>query len=126
MTVSSNLNVFPVYTSRGDPAAYLAYPHLFNPNGEWVGWVTSSREVYSVLGFYVGYLTNDPRVLRKRSDPSRARLEPPTHPRHLRIPAQVPLARMMSELSHDIVDVLLEEPERLHTTDTGELRDELD
>jgi hypothetical protein len=33
---------------------------------------------------------------------------------------------MMSELSHDIVDVLLEEPERLHTTDSGELRDDLD
>jgi len=33
---------------------------------------------------------------------------------------------MMSELTHDIIDVLLEEPERLHTTDSGELRDDLD
>jgi len=126
MAVSSNPGIIPVYTTTGDAAAYLAYPHLFNSNGEWVGWVTSSREVYSVLGYYVGYLTNDPRVLRKRSDPSRPRVQPPTHPRRISVPARVPLARMMSELTHDIVDVLLEEPERLHTTDSGELRDDLD
>ena len=126
MTVSSTPGIIPVYTTRGDAAAFLAYPHLFNSNGEWVGWVAPSREVYSVLGYYVGYLTNDPRVLRKRSDPARPRLQPPARPRRISIPARVPLARMMSELTHDIVDVLLEEPERLHTTDSGELRDDLD
>jgi len=126
MTVSSNPGIIAVYTSTGDAAAYLAYPHLFNPNGEWVGWVTSSRDVYSVLGYHVGYLTDDPRVLRKRSDPSRPRQNPPTRPRRINLPSHVPLARMMSELSHDLVDVLLEEPERLHTTDSGELRADLD
>src|SRR3972149_5244544 len=105
MAVSSNLNIIPVYTSTGDAAAYLAYPYLFNRNGEWVGWVTPSREVYSVLGFYVGA-------------PPRPRRGPPTRPRRINVPPRVPLARMMSELSHDLVDVLLEEPERLHTTDS--------
>ena len=87
--VSSSPGIIPVYTTRGDAAAFLAYPHLFNPNGEWVGWVAASREVYSVLGFYVGYLTNDPRVLRKRSDPSRPRLQPPARPGRINIPARI-------------------------------------
>jgi hypothetical protein len=32
----------------------------------------------------------------------------------------------MSELTHSLVDVLVEEPQRLHTVDTGEFRDDLD
>jgi len=33
---------------------------------------------------------------------------------------------MMAELAFEIVDVLFEEPERLHTTDTGELKQDMD
>lgn len=119
-------NVIPIYTTAGEPAAYLAYPYIFGRGGDWIGWVTASREVYSVLGYYVGYLSNDPRVLRRRSDPALGRLDPPPAPGRIRVPAQVPLARMMSELSHEVVDVLMEEPERLHTSDLGELRDDMD
>ena len=32
----------------------------------------------------------------------------------------------MSELPHSTIDVLLDEPERLHTLDVGELREDLD
>jgi hypothetical protein len=32
----------------------------------------------------------------------------------------------MSDLTNSLVDVLAEEPERLHTVDTGELRNDLD
>lgn len=126
MAATPSPNVIPVYTSSGDAAAYLAYPHLFNHAGEWVGWVTTGREVYSALGFYVGYITNDPRILRKRSDLPKPRLSPPPHPERITVPPRVPLARMMSELTHELVDVLMEEPERLHTTDSGELRDDMD
>jgi hypothetical protein len=37
-----------------------------------------------------------------------------------------PLAPLMSDLSQGLVDVLVEEPERLHTVDIGELREDLD
>ncbi len=60
--------LIPVYNSKGDAEAFLEYPYLFNRNGEWVGFVTQKREVYSVLGYYVGFLTNDPRILRKRGN----------------------------------------------------------
>ena len=55
--------IIPIYNSKGDPEAFMEYPYIFNCNGDWVGWVTPRREIYSVIGNYVGYLTNDPRVL---------------------------------------------------------------
>jgi hypothetical protein len=33
---------------------------------------------------------------------------------------------MMAELSHSVIDVLQDAPERLHTTDTGEQRQDMD
>ncbi|HEY6073562.1 MAG TPA: hypothetical protein VIV15_09270 [Anaerolineales bacterium] len=118
--------LIPVYSSRGDTEAFLMYPYLYNRSGEWIGWVTSRREVYSVLGYYVGYLSDDPRILRKRATSTlKPRLRPPTAPPRLRPPATIALAPLMSELSHSVIDVLAEEPERLHTLDTGELREDL-
>jgi hypothetical protein len=120
-------SVIPIYTSRGDVAAYLVYPYLYNRSGEWIGWVTASRDVYSVLGHYVGTLSDDPRILRKRvTGVLKPRLAPPPPPGKMIPPATVPLAHLMSELTFSTVDVLLEEPNRLHTIDRGELKEDLD
>lgn len=119
--------LIPIYTTQGDVEAFLAYPYLFNRNGEWIGWVTPQREVYSVLGYYVGYLSNDRRILRKRATSTlKPRRTPPPAPQRIYPPATVPLAPLMSELPQSIIDVLQEEPERLHTVDAGELRQDLD
>ena len=120
--------IIPIYSSRGEVEAFLVFPYLFNRNGEWIGWVTAQREVYSVLGAYVGFLTNDPRIVRRRSEDesSRPRLKMPSPPGRLNTPATIPLAPLMSDLTHSLVDVLVEEPERLHTVDSGELREDLD
>jgi len=127
MEAHAYTTVIPVYDSKGDVDAFLVYPYLFNRTGDWIGWVTSKREIYSVLGYYVGYLSNDPRVLRKRATSTlKPRLQPPPEPKHLIPPATVPLAPMMSELTHSLIDVLLDEPERLHTLDSGEFRQDLD
>jgi hypothetical protein len=123
----SGHRIIPVYSSRGEVEAFLVFPYLFNRSGEWIGWVTPQREVYSVLGAYVGFLTNDPRIVRKRSEGDfrpRIRVAPP--PSRLNTPATIPLAPLMSDLTHSLVDVLVEQPERLHTVDSGELRDDLD
>jgi len=119
--------VIPVYTSRGDVGGYLSYPNIYNTLGEWIGWVTVDRKVYSVLGHYVGYMTNDPRILRKISDSfDQPRLSPPTRPLSIAIPATVPLAPMMAELTQGTMDVLGDAPELLPSTDAGELREDLD
>ena len=119
--------IIPIYTSRGEAEAFLMFPYLFNRGGEWIGLVTPKREVYSVLGSYVGFLTNDPRIVRNRADDAlRPRLKMPRSPGRITLPANTPLAPMLSELTHSLVDVLVEEPERLHTMDSGELREDLD
>ena len=119
--------IIPIYSSRGEVDAYLVFPYLFNRSGEWIGWVTPQKEVYSVLGNYVGFLTTDPRIVRKRAeDATRPRQKAPAIPQRLITPAHTPLAPLMSDLPQGLVDILAEEPERLHTVDTGELRNDLD
>ena len=119
--------IIPVYSSRGEVEAFLVFPYLFNRSGEWIGCVTAQRDVYSVMGFYVGSLTNDPRIVRQRSDNAtepHLKVTPP--PGRINVPANLPLAPLMSDLPHSLVDVLVEEPERLHTVDSGELREDMD
>jgi hypothetical protein len=119
--------IIPIYSSRGEVEAFLVFPYLFNRSGEWIGCITPQREVYSVMGYYVGFLTNDPRIVRKRSDDEfrpRLKLSPP--PGKLNIPVTVPLAPLMGDLTHSLVDIFIEEPERLHTIDSGELREDID
>jgi hypothetical protein len=119
-------SIIPIYTSRGDAEAFLQFPYLFNRAGEWIGFITPKREVYSVLGFYVGTITGDPRIIRKRSGEEKPRLIPPKAPAPLRISAVIPLAKLMGDLTQENVDVLQDEPERLHTLDSGDLREDLD
>ena len=119
-------HLIPIYRSNGELGAFLAYPYLYSPSGEWIGWVTGDRQVYSVLGYYVGFLSPDPRILRRQSDEEKPRQNPPPRPPQIKPPASVPLSRMMSDLSFSTVDVLLDEPERLHTRDTGEMMQDID
>jgi hypothetical protein len=123
----SQQSLIPIYTSKGDAEAFLLYPYLFNRSGEWIGFVTPARDVYSVLGEYVGTLTNDPRIVRKRSTSTlKPRLKPPPTPQRVYPPATVHLPPMMADLSQSVIDVLLDAPERLHTTDTGENLQDMD
>jgi len=123
----SNRRIIPIYTTRGDVGAFLVYPHIYSIIGEWIGWITPDRKVYSVHGQYAGYMTNDPRILRKVSTGfDQPRQSPPPRPSSIRIPATVPLAPMMSELTQGLIDVLDEDPDLLPPVDYGELREDLD
>jgi hypothetical protein len=120
-------SLIPIYTSRGDAEAFLVYPYLFNRTGDWIGFATPKKEIYSVMGFYVGTLTNEPRIVRKRATSTlKPRMQPPAAPQKVYPPATVPLAPMMGDLSISMVDVLMDEPERLHTVDSGEQRQDMD
>jgi hypothetical protein len=124
---SSARKLIPLYTSRGDVEAFLAYPYIFNRTGDWIGFITPKRAVYSVLGYYVGSLTDDKRIIGKRATNTlKPRLKPPPSPGKVYPPATVPLAPMMRELTHSQIDILLDEPDRLHTLDSGEFREDLD
>ena len=124
---TSSRTLIPIYTSKGDVEAFLLYPYLHNRTGDWIGFVTPKRDIYSVLGYYVGFLSDDRRIIRKRfTSALKARRQPPEPPSKIYPPATVALAPMMRELTHGQIDVLLDEPERLHTLDSGELREDID
>ncbi|MDX9991747.1 MAG: hypothetical protein RBS68_06810 [Anaerolineales bacterium] len=120
--------IIPIYSTRGDVECLLIYPYLYNRQGEWVGFVQPNRDVYSVIGYYVGEFSDDKRILRKRAlDDDKARLKPPCPPPgRPRFPATFPLPPMMRELSHSTIDVLEEMPEKLHPLGTGEFEEDLD
>ncbi len=118
--------IIPLYNSKGDAEVFLVFPYLFNHLGEWVGWVTSNKDVYSVRGSYVGTISKDKRILCKRyTEARKPNLIPPSPPHRVMPPAIIPLAPMMSELLFSTVDILLEEPEKLHTLDSGEFREDM-
>jgi hypothetical protein len=107
---------YPIYTTRGDWAAMLIDIYLYNPRGEWVGYINKSGHVFSVVGKYVGWLSKDFRVLRKKvQDQTIPAFRPPPRPAlKVRLPANAPLPPMLAELPFDTFDVLDDEPERLH------------
>lgn len=115
----------PVYNTHGDCAALLISTYIYNLSGEWIGWLTPEKKVFDVDGIYVGWLSSDMRILRKRSNVVEDRRTPPSAPDRIRAPATIPLPPMMPELPYSVVDVLDEEPERLHTVDTGELKEDM-
>lgn len=125
--MSSNRTVIPIYTTSGDLGALMGYPYIYSPSGEWIGFVTPDREVYSWRGNYVGWLSGDPRILRKRSDEyDHPKRTPPPQPPTIRPPALAPLAPLMRELSFEVIDVLEDAPDLLVAQDFGELCEDMD
>jgi hypothetical protein len=125
--MAARQHIVPVFTSDGEPGAFFVDPYLYNLQGEWIGWVTPVRDVYSTLGIYVGYLTNEPRILRKRSwDFNHPRQPVPKAPPNIYPLATIPLAPLMKEMTNAWIDILNERPEELHTNDAGELREDMD
>lgn len=120
--------LIPIYSTRGDVEAFLVYPFVYNRLGEWIGWISSNRKVYSVHGHYAGWLSDDRRILRRFSDgygEERIEVSPP--PKIIiPLPATTPLAPMMPELKIGIIDVLVDAPELLPTLDFGEFREDMD
>ena len=117
----------PIYTTSGDLGAFLVSPYIFNQRGDWIGWVTSDQQVYSVYGKYVGWIGDGPRIFRKRVyDHSIPDRQPPVPPKRLSVPVSAPLAPMMSEITFSTIDVLDEEPDLLPTTDDFTFVDDMD
>jgi len=125
--MTKRVPLIAIYTTQGDVDAFLRYPYLYNRQGEWIGWVTSKRQVYSVHGHYVGYLSDDPRILRKESSGYLKPLqEPPSPPQNISTQATAPVPLMMPEVPIGTYDVLEDRPELLPSVDFGDLREDMD
>lgn len=103
-----------IYTTVGDWMATLIGPHLFDTRGEYVGYIDGpERAVYTRDGEWVGDLSKDGRILRKRAAQRRPlQATPlPKPPKPSNLPPRAPLPPQMAELRYDTVDVLEEEPD---------------
>jgi hypothetical protein len=115
---------FPIYTTGGDWAAMLIGRYLYNPQGEWIGWIDAQGLVFSVRGEYAGWLARDFRVLRKREGGADVpRRQPPPRPPRLRLPVAVALPPMMAGLPYDTIDVFEEAAYRLDPQDMDSVED---
>jgi hypothetical protein len=124
--MSVKQTLIPIYSTRGDLAAFLSYPYLINRQGEWIGWVNAQREVFSVAGDYIGWLAKEMRILRRESDSIRPRSTPPAPPPAIRVSAVNRLAPMMPELPFGTQDVLDECPDLLPPCGFGVYGKDLD
>jgi hypothetical protein len=103
----------PIYRSDGEWVGVYLDGYIFNVDGAWIGFV-SGREAFDTAGQYLGFISDDRRLLRKRSLSNRPpRLVSPERPPRPRIPASMPLAPLMRQLPHQIIDVFEEYPDRL-------------
>jgi hypothetical protein len=115
----------PIYTTSGDTGGYLVSPYIYNYAGDWIGWVSSDKQVYSVYGRYVGWLNKDNRILRRRADDfQRPSLNPPSPPPRFLPPATVPLPPLMAELKYETVDVLEDFPDLMPRLDDFAVSDD--
>lgn len=115
----------PLYTTSGDTGGYLVFPYIYDNSGDWIGLVTGENYVYSVYGRYVGWLSKDRRILRRRADGfQRPDIQPPRPSHRILPPATVPLPPLMAELKYEIVDVLEDMPELLPRVDDFVLSDD--
>ena len=118
--------LIPIYNSRGEIGALLSFPYIYNLAGEWIGWVTAERTVYSVHGHFVGTLTKDPRIIRKREVATTVqRKKPPPKPPAIQPPARLPLAPTLPEIGTQMMDVLEDAPYLLPSVDYGDLREDM-
>lgn len=103
----------PIYRSDGEWVAVFQNGNLFNVDREWIGFVVG-RDVYDTSGLYLGYLSNDKRLLRARSQPrKRDRKQPPPHPGRPDMPSNMPLAPMFPALPYQLIDLFEELPDKL-------------
>ena len=102
-----------VYNTAGDWLATAVTPYVFDARGECVGFM-EGRAVYTFDGEWVGDLSKDGRILRKRAGkkrplhtnpPARLKVKPST------LPGRAPLPPQNAEIGYDTIDVLEEDPE---------------
>jgi hypothetical protein len=109
-----------IFDTHGDWHATKIENAIYNARGDYIGFV-EGEDVYKRDGEWIGRLSKDGRILRKRTERHRDLHPnpPPTLPKPARLPPRAPLPPMMAEITYSIVDVLDEEPDIFkHISDT--------
>jgi hypothetical protein len=101
-----------VYDTRGDWYATKVGDYLYNVRGDYIGFFEDD-EVFKRDGEWLGRLSRDGRILRKRTARRRdLHPNPPQKPpKPDKLPPRAPLPPMMAELDFSTIDVLDEDPD---------------
>lgn len=81
-----------IFNTSGDYVAFLKDSMLFSPAGEWIGFAARANEIYRKDGSFLGYLTDDDRIISKRGE-TKLRKLPPIRPTRPLLPIR-PLRRL--------------------------------
>ncbi len=101
-----------IWNTYGDWIATLVSGHLWDLTGLWIGWMEENGDVYRADGEWIGTLSKDSRILRKRSAGHRElRTDIPPRPERPDLPGRAPLPPTFVGLPYSVIDVLEEEPD---------------
>jgi hypothetical protein len=104
-----------VYNTSGDWQATIVGQYVFDSRGEYIGFVEGpEKAIYTRDGEWVGDLSKDGRILRKRAGkkrPLHANVPPKPASKPSNLPGRAPLPPQNAEIGYDTVDVLDEDPE---------------
>jgi hypothetical protein len=102
-----------IFDTHGDWQATKIGDYLYSSRGEYIGFIENGVDVFKSDGEWVGSLSKDGRILKKRSERRRElHPNPPAKPaKPEKMPGRAPLPPMMAELNYSTIDVLEEDPE---------------
>jgi hypothetical protein len=101
-----------IWNTPGDWVATLVDKFIWDPAGHVIGWVDGD-EVFTFDGEWVGTLSRDSRILKKRASPRPPlRNDVPAKPASKpELPGRATLPPSFSELNYSTIDVMEEDPE---------------
>ena len=94
-----------IYNTSGEYVAFIHGENLFSPECEWLGYIKKGNEVYNTQGNFLGYVNNDDRIVRNKSEFKRFKEFPRFRPMRPMRPAR-PMRRMrMPRLPYPYEDI---------------------
>ena len=103
------MSVRYLFNTSGNYVAFVNDDNIFTPDAEWLGFIRDGNEVYSKKGQFVGYLMDDDRIVRNKTEFKRFPVFPPFPPFKPFRPFQ-PFKRLrMARLPHPYEDVFEKE-----------------
>ncbi|MBI5959201.1 MAG: hypothetical protein HY866_10730 [Chloroflexi bacterium] len=102
-----------IFDTHGDWQATKIGDSIYSSRGEYIGFIENGIDIYKNDGEWVGRLSKDGRILRKRTERRRELHSnpPPKPPKPEKMPGRSPLPPMMAELDYGTIDVLEDDPE---------------
>lgn len=95
-----------IYNTMGDYVAFVQdNKNLFDPDCNWLGFISNGNEVYLKDGAFLGYLIDDDRIVKDTTEVNKANIPIPLHPLRPLRPLR-PLKRLrMTRLPHPYIDI---------------------